>query len=337
MHIYDNSCEYIPYTYLIGWSKLDKWYYGSQTSLIRKAHPSNLWTIYYTSSNYVKKFRELHGEPDVVQVRRTFKDRRSALMWEHKVLKKLKAHRSSRWLNQSVGGPTFFCVRCGDENPSKRDDVRQKISKALSGRVFNAKHRNNIRTARLGYNKGQTYEEIYGDEKASQLKTSRSNTHKGKTTPEHVIQLMRDRASKWWRIYPPNGEPIIVQGLPDYCKDHNLDVSTLFDTAKRPYNNDGKLRYHKGYRAELLQSDNATSTSLQTQIEPIADKKTKLYQITWPCGKIEKVRGLGEFARLQGWPDVALYDVKDKFCANGEPRKYRGFIVKTISGGRDKI
>lgn len=42
---------YIPYTYLIGWSKLNWWYYGAEFAKIKKiANPSNLWTTYFTSS-----------------------------------------------------------------------------------------------------------------------------------------------------------------------------------------------------------------------------------------------------------------------------------------------
>lgn len=55
----------IPYTYLIGWSWLDKWYYGLQHG--RNAHPDNLWTTYFTSSPIVRDFRVEHGEPDIVQ------------------------------------------------------------------------------------------------------------------------------------------------------------------------------------------------------------------------------------------------------------------------------
>jgi hypothetical protein len=44
---------YLPYTYLIGWSKLNLWYYGSQYG--KKAHPSNLWRTYFTSLEEVNK------------------------------------------------------------------------------------------------------------------------------------------------------------------------------------------------------------------------------------------------------------------------------------------
>lgn len=52
--------SHVPYTYLIGWSKLNKWYYGSRTA--KNCHPSELWIKYFTSSKFVKEFRRLYGE-----------------------------------------------------------------------------------------------------------------------------------------------------------------------------------------------------------------------------------------------------------------------------------
>jgi hypothetical protein len=67
---------YQPYTYLIGWSSHNKYYYGVRYS--KKASPSEFWLTYFTSSNEVKKFREAHGEPDIIQIRKTFSDSTTA-------------------------------------------------------------------------------------------------------------------------------------------------------------------------------------------------------------------------------------------------------------------
>jgi hypothetical protein len=91
MHIYT------PYTYLIGWSQYNKWYYGVRYS--KDCHPSDLWINYFTSSKHVKEFREDHGDPDVVQIRKTFNNRKDALDWEEKVLRRLNVSKESKWLN----------------------------------------------------------------------------------------------------------------------------------------------------------------------------------------------------------------------------------------------
>ena len=92
--------EYIPYTYLIGWSKENKWYYGVEYRKSgRIANPKNLWTIYKTSSLIVKRFYAKHGDPDVIQIRRTFRDANKAYIWEQKVLRRLDVQHKSHFLN----------------------------------------------------------------------------------------------------------------------------------------------------------------------------------------------------------------------------------------------
>ena len=92
---------YTPYVYLIGWSKLDRWYYGCSYARSTKiANPQNLWKTYFTSSKLVKKFRKIHGEPDVIQIRKTFEVAEQALSWEAKVIYRMDMVGDLRFLNQ---------------------------------------------------------------------------------------------------------------------------------------------------------------------------------------------------------------------------------------------
>jgi len=92
----------IFYTYVVGWTKLNKFYYGVRFA--KNCHPNDLWKKYFTSSKIVKHYRETHGEPDIVQVRKIFNDVDNAILWERKVLTKLKVLTSDKWLNQNIGG-----------------------------------------------------------------------------------------------------------------------------------------------------------------------------------------------------------------------------------------
>ena len=85
------------YTYLIGWSTHNKYYYGVRYS--KKATPSDLWTTYFTSSKHVKHFAAKHGDPDIKQIRKVFADRESAICWENTVLRRLKVVEDHRFLN----------------------------------------------------------------------------------------------------------------------------------------------------------------------------------------------------------------------------------------------
>ena len=94
----------MAYTYLIGWRKLDKWYYGYRN---KESPQTDLWIEYFTSSKYVKEFREKHGEPDVVRVHRVFPNKDAAMNYEDRFLSRVKAVRSERWLNRARRGVEF--------------------------------------------------------------------------------------------------------------------------------------------------------------------------------------------------------------------------------------
>ena len=95
------------YTYLVGWSKHGKFYYGAQWN--KKANPGDLWKTYFTSSNRVKKFRAKHGEPDVIQIRKTFgDDAKKCRKWEERVLMRVKKNTDAKWLNTRVSNRGWF-------------------------------------------------------------------------------------------------------------------------------------------------------------------------------------------------------------------------------------
>jgi len=92
----------IPFTYLIGWSKQNKWYYGARWA--KNCSPDSLWVTYFTSSQHVKKFRQLYGEPDVIEVRKTFSTEEAAQIYEERVLRRLNVLKKDKWLNKGVNG-----------------------------------------------------------------------------------------------------------------------------------------------------------------------------------------------------------------------------------------
>jgi len=87
----------MPYTYLIGWKHLDKWYYGVRFA--KNCNPSELWKTYFTSSKHVKRFVKENGLPDIIQIRKTFDTSERAQLFEYKVLRRLKVTKNNKWLN----------------------------------------------------------------------------------------------------------------------------------------------------------------------------------------------------------------------------------------------
>ena len=96
------------YTYILGWTHHNKWYYGVRTA--NKVEPEmDLGVVYFSSSKFVKRFIKKNGKPDFYQIRRKFNNRESAVRWEYKVLRRMNVVKSDIWLNMhdSPCPPTF--------------------------------------------------------------------------------------------------------------------------------------------------------------------------------------------------------------------------------------
>lgn len=106
----ENNTE--PYTYLIGWTALNKWYYGVRYA--KNCSPSDLWVIYKTSSKLVKEYYEKYGDPDVIQIRKTFNSSESAISWEENVLRRMNVLHKDMWLNQNISGAILIKKQSAD-------------------------------------------------------------------------------------------------------------------------------------------------------------------------------------------------------------------------------
>lgn len=98
---------YTPFTYLITFLPTGQQYYGVRTK--RECHPNELWHSYFTSSKVIKELIEQHGKDAFsFEIRKTFDNAQSAILWEHRVLRRLDAARNPRYLNKNNGDRKFF-------------------------------------------------------------------------------------------------------------------------------------------------------------------------------------------------------------------------------------
>ena len=148
-----------PYTYLIGWTKHDLWYYGVQFG--EKSEPSNLWNTYFTSSKKVQLLREDIGEPDVVEVRKHFSSPEKARAWETKVIRRLGAVQSSKWLNQTDNTGNFYWQ--GKRAPRTKEHS-EKIAAAhrgKGGRKISKEHARKLHEGRRKSTNSEEHIEAY--------------------------------------------------------------------------------------------------------------------------------------------------------------------------------
>lgn len=183
---------YTPYTYLIGWTSLDKWYYGARYAA--DCHPDDLWTTYFTSSPNITACRAQYGEPDVILIDQCFFTAEEALDHEKKVLTEQNASKSKIWINQTNGIGTWAAIS---------NETRQKMSQAAKSRpprVWTEESRRKMSKTRKGIKRTEAErlaisngrKGISSGPQSDATKQKRSNSLKGRKRPESVCQAIRE-------------------------------------------------------------------------------------------------------------------------------------------------
>lgn len=179
---------YSPYCYLIGWTKLNKFYYGVRhstgTNCLYESgcHPDDLWVKYFTSSHYVREYRSKYGEPDVIQVRRTFETAERAIVWEQKVLTKiLRGSSREKFLNKNINGS--FVID---------DTLRSRISESLKGITRSEETKRRISEGMKGIGKGRKL----SDETKSKMSASRTGVSHSIERKQKISEAMKGKKKR---------------------------------------------------------------------------------------------------------------------------------------------
>jgi hypothetical protein len=213
--------NYQPYTYHIAWTGQDLHYYGVRYAT--DCNPNDFWNTYYTSSQVVSQHRIDYGEPDVIEIRKTFTDADSARAWETKVLRRLNVKINETWLNchantaprwdkqhreahlNAVRGRTYSDAgKAALAERSKRDWNEERLLKMLdarteegverirefqTGRARSQKCKDNARAMRLA--------EWADEDKAAARKKAISDKIKAKwADPEYRAKQLANRAKR---------------------------------------------------------------------------------------------------------------------------------------------
>lgn len=133
----------IPYTYIIGWSKQEIYYYGVQFG--KSANPENLWKTYFTSSRNVKRFVKNYGDPDIIEIRKTFSSPSKAREWETKVIQRMGLVENKKWLNKTDNTSKFYFE--GPRGPRSKEHT-EKLRKSHIGKKITEEHKEKLHTGR---------------------------------------------------------------------------------------------------------------------------------------------------------------------------------------------
>ena len=256
MTIYLHS--HVPYTYRIKWSSTGMNYYGVKTA--KNCHPDGFWKTYFTSSKRVYDYIKTHGNPDIIEIRKTFTGPdavNKARQWEIIVLSRLKAPIRQDYLNKGI--PTTVNINGGWNKgltkhtcPSiKRMSL--KVSCKLKGRnATNDPGRLDAALKLKGRTKhthayiarqaqsmiGRTKE---NDPIKAQTGQKISLTMTGRTKHTHAHLAARsEKYANTYEITLPHKSIILVKHIKQWCLDNNLNINNVRSACRLG-------SWHKGY------------------------------------------------------------------------------------------
>ncbi len=152
----------MAYTYLLGWSTLNRFYYGVRYA--KGCHPDELCKTYFSSSKLVKSTIKDYGLPDIIEIRKVFDSVADARLWEHKVLRRLYVVSKDNWLNKTDN------ISISPKSAAYAHTIETRIKKSLS-------------------HKGKKHSEETKRKMSAAQKGKPRNYLKGKSRPEHAILM----------------------------------------------------------------------------------------------------------------------------------------------------
>jgi hypothetical protein len=221
----------IPYTYFIKWTNQNKWYYGVRYA--KDCSPSDFWVEYKTSSKHVKEFVQIHGDPDVIEIRKTFNTAEKARCWEERVLKRTGARYRDDCLNKTdfPGMPPML----GEDNPMKKQEIALKCRD--SRRDGDAKDPERAEKRRLVSikNAKKATESIKGKEKSTEHKEKLSNSLKKYFDGNEEAQKRSSESGKKRLGKKDTTETKALKSSSHkkYIEENNIDMGTLMRGKKR--------------------------------------------------------------------------------------------------------
>lgn len=196
----------IPFSYYLYHIPTKKHYYGIRFA--KGSKPEDLWTKYFTSSKLVHELIQQYGTDSFnVEVRKIFSNSKDALLWEHKVLRRLNAANKEDWLNRHNGSNNF-------RSPiTHSNDTRKKISRKLKGKA-----------------KTEEWKKSMSE---SSLKDRQRRRESGWIMPEHSVkQAVETRQAR-----------ISAGIINPYSSERNSKISESKKGTKRQYMPDGSFIY----------------------------------------------------------------------------------------------
>lgn len=283
MCIYKENLEHICYTYLIGWSEQNMFYYGRRTA--KGCNPREFWVKYFTSSKYVKEFRKEHGDPDIIELRKIFSNIQACIEWETKVLKRLNAAKRKNFLNQTNGDKNFDYITKDKKTfyIMTPDGIIKIIDNLNEYCLINNLNISNILNCAANHKRHKHHKKF---------QIRRENDDTPFLDPKSFEKDI-------FIIKHPDGNLTVTKDLFSFAKKYNLYTGTLYAICN------GKLKSTNGF--QIRKKSNFFNFYTESELNETNNGKT--FIIKSPQSEIIQIKNLRKFCAEKNLPYSSMIDV----------------------------
>lgn len=210
------------YVYRITNIELNKHYYGSRKPKNNRTPEDDLGTHYFSSSRDKQFIQDQKSRTHAYKYKVIARNlsREESLKLEIKLHNKFQVDINPHFYNRSKQTSTkWTCTKATGKliSESHKNGGAKKISDSHK-KLFEIGIRSHEGENNPRYGDHRNWDELYGSERANELRNQKSITNSGANNP----------IAKKWMFTDPDGNEYIIEGqCKQFCKDHNLLMVTL--------------------------------------------------------------------------------------------------------------
>jgi len=187
---------------------------------------------YICSSNWMRKSYKRRPEDFKRRIiSRIYTNRKDTFLKEDYYIKMIK---------QEERGKKYYNIHLAGHHWSSDDFLLEKFK----NRIVSAETREKMRQKRLGIKQPKEFGLKVSASKLNKRTSIKSEFKKGYIMSEEVKRKKSDALAKEYFITNPIGEKFKIKGLVRFCKENNLNCSSMLNVSS------GIYKQHKGYKVE---------------------------------------------------------------------------------------